>query len=72
MTRACVAPVYLLVVPLGVTARGGRRRGGPPGLAVAADIAAGNAMTSSRKDIVSVGLIRDAAANWSPPEARTA
>ena len=62
----------VLVAPLGVAARGGRRRGGTPGLAVAANIAAGNAATRSGKDIASAGPIRDAAANWSPPGARAA
>ena len=47
---------------LGVAARVWRRRGGIPGLAVAADIAAGNAATSSGKDIASADPIRDAAA----------
>ena len=57
----------VLLALLRVAARVWRRHGGIPGLAVADDIAAGNAATSSGKDIASAGSIRDAAANWSPP-----
>ena len=52
----------VLLTLLGVAARVWRRRGGIPGLAVAADIAAGNAATSSGKEIASAGSIRGAAA----------
>ena len=52
----------VLLALLGVAARVWRRRGGIPGLAVAADIAAGNAATSSGKEIASAGSIRGAAA----------
>ena len=41
----------VLLTLLGVAARVWRRRGGIPALAVAADIAAGNAATISGKDI---------------------
>lgn len=41
----------VLLALLGVTARVWRRRGGIPGLAVAADIAAGNAATNSGKEM---------------------
>ena len=57
----------VLLALLGVSARVWRRHGGIPGLAVADDFVAGNAATSSGKDIASAGSIRDAAANSSPP-----
>ena len=50
-----------LLAFLGVTARGGCRRGEVPDHAIAAN----NAATSSGKNVESAGAIREAAATWS-------